>query len=280
MPSNLMFADSSFPKIEEGEAPQESIRKIQNYLFMLLEQLRYTLQNLGGENFNDAEMEAYIKKISAGLIVAQTVISNTFITNELYAQYGSIADLTVDKLRTDYKRAQRYLAGDKSQLDYISIHDEEISFITATTDGTWTEQLTVDGKSFWWTDGNKTQMTSEKNTGLPVTVYAYEEMVKAQFRFQNITIGETSTVMPVMVWGAGTGPGDNGKCFLYKAPDGMHIRYHKSDGKGTVQLELKDTGVMVGETDAGVRNIVEVAASKFNVYDTYPLGTVVAVLEG
>lgn len=281
MPSNLMFADASFPKIEQGEDPQASIRKIQNYLFMLLEQLRYTLQNLGEGNFNSADMEAYVKRLAAGLVVADTIISNTFITNELYAQYGSIADLTVDKLRTDYRRALKYLAGDTSQLDYIYIHDETISFITATTDGGTREQLNVDGRRFWWTDGDKTQMTSEKNTGIPVYVYVYEELTKAEFRFQNITVGaeQTATVMPVMIWGAGTGAGDNGKCYLYKAADGMHLRYHKKDGTGTAELVLSDGGVMVGTASAGVRNIVEVPTSQFDPAAVYPLGTVVAVLE-
>ena len=63
------------------------------------------------------------------------VVSNTIITNELYAKYGAVADLTVDRLRTDFKKAKNYLEGDTSPIDYISIHDEEISFISATTDG-------------------------------------------------------------------------------------------------------------------------------------------------
>ena len=108
MPSNLMFADASFPRIEEDENPKQAIRKIENYLFMLLEQLRYTLQNLDFDtNFNTNELEGYFKKLLADLIVADTIISNTIITNELYADYGAIADLTVDKLRTDYKRARK-----------------------------------------------------------------------------------------------------------------------------------------------------------------------------
>lgn len=243
MPSNLMFADASFPKIEVGEDPQESIRKIQNYLFMLLEQLRYTLQNLGEGNFNDAEMQAYFKKLSADLIVAQTVISNTVITNELYADYGAIADLTVDKLRTDYKRAQKYLAGDTSQLDYISIHDEEISFITATTDGTQAQQMEVSGRKFWWRDKGRTQMTSEQDTGDPVMVYVYEERTKAAFRFRPVEYDGVETVMPVLVFGAGSGQaGDAGRALVEKRPYGLDLRYIPTGGQGEAGVYLRDDG--------------------------------------
>lgn len=280
MPSNLMLADSSFPVIGAEEEPKKAMQKVQNYLFMLLEQLRYTLSNLEPGNFNETEMEAYFKKLTADLVVAQTIISQTIITNELYASYGSIADLTVDKLRTDYKRAMKYLIGDKTPIDYIDIHDEVICFITATTDGTQTEQLTVHGRKFFWTDGTHTQMTSEKDTGLPVTVYRYAEQVKAQFAFRGIRLADgTESVMPTMVWGSGTGTGDRGKCWFYKAEDGMRIEYHKKNGSGTVKLELTDDGAFVGEVSGGLRNVVEVSSASFNPSTAYPAGTVVAVLE-
>lgn len=281
MPSNLMFADSSFPVIGEEDDPKQSIKKVMNYLYMLLEQLRYTLGNLEPGNFNEAEMTDYFKKLTADLVVANTVISNTVITNELYASYGSIADLTVDKLRTDYKRARKYLIGDKTAIDYIDIHDEVISFITATTDGTQTTQLTVGNRKFYWMDETHAQMTSEKDTGLPVTVYVYKEQVKAQFKFEGITLESgKKSVMPVMIWGAGTGnTSTSGKCFMYKAEDGMRIQYHKSDGSGTVNLDLTDAGAFMGAVSGGVRNVVEVKASEFDATVSYPLGTVVAVLE-
>ncbi len=241
MPGNLMFADLSFPTIGEGESTKVSLQKVQNYLFMLLENLRYVLQNLEPGNFNEVEMEGYFKKLTADLVVADVVISNTIITNELYADYGSIADLTVDKLRTDYKKAANYLAGNKSPIDYISIHDEEISFLTATTTGAATEQLTVNGRAFWWTDGTKTQMTSEKNTGIPVTVYVYSELVKRAIRFDD----NSGTKIPMDVFGAGSGVGDNGKAFLYKGTDGLYLDYHSLDTGALRRIMLGDAGVTI-----------------------------------
>lgn len=59
--------DLQFPDIS-GKSPQEALQVILNYLYMLIEQLRYTLYNLGAENFNEAEwaqMQNGILKIVA-----------------------------------------------------------------------------------------------------------------------------------------------------------------------------------------------------------------------
>lgn len=62
MPSNLLTADTSFPNLLEGST-SEKFEQISSYLFMLLEQLRYSLANLGEENFNESELENIAKII-------------------------------------------------------------------------------------------------------------------------------------------------------------------------------------------------------------------------
>lgn len=56
MPSMLMLADTQFPRFTEGEGSDEKFDKVYNYLYMLLEQLRYTLTNLGSDNFNTSDL--------------------------------------------------------------------------------------------------------------------------------------------------------------------------------------------------------------------------------
>ena len=218
----------------------EAVRQIWSYVLSLQEQVEYWLRNLDAENFN----ETGLKEI-AGMFKADTIISNTNITQEIYADYGNIADLTVDKLRTDYTKAQKYLKGDKGDVNYIYIHDETISFITATV-GSGTEQLTDGDRVFYWTDDTHTQMTSEKDTGFPVTIYKYTEALKAQIAFSSITLPDgTSSVMPVLTLGAGTGSGDSGKSFIYKAADGLYLDYHsQTDGK-TKRAAFTDAGVFI-----------------------------------
>ena len=57
MPASILEADVLFPQMDERTTDEEKIRKIMNYLFILNEQLRYTLYNLGEENFNETALK-------------------------------------------------------------------------------------------------------------------------------------------------------------------------------------------------------------------------------
>lgn len=63
MPNNFFSVDSRFPNI--ANKTQEQINgEVINYLFLLLEQLRYTMGNLGVGNFNEAELDGIAGMIS------------------------------------------------------------------------------------------------------------------------------------------------------------------------------------------------------------------------
>ena len=81
MPGNSLSADTQFPNFAGQESPAEQIRTIRNYLYMLLEQLRYTLNNLDAGNFN-----------SEGLKEIQDAISQP-ILKQLSDTDGNLAEL-------------------------------------------------------------------------------------------------------------------------------------------------------------------------------------------
>lgn len=64
VPGNIFAADTSFPQFYGEQSANEKIDVITDYLFMLLEELRYTLANLGQENFNDTELGNIAKIIT------------------------------------------------------------------------------------------------------------------------------------------------------------------------------------------------------------------------
>lgn len=64
MPGNIFAADTSFPQFYGDQSADEKIGVVTDYLFMLLEELRYTLANLGQENFNDTELGNIAKVIT------------------------------------------------------------------------------------------------------------------------------------------------------------------------------------------------------------------------
>lgn len=64
MPSNMLDTDVGFPRFTGMETEEDKIAQILNYLFMLREQLQYTLSHLGVENFNDASLESLTQTIT------------------------------------------------------------------------------------------------------------------------------------------------------------------------------------------------------------------------
>lgn len=252
MAGGLSELDTGMP--ERTGSVEDRLRALYDYLALLLENLRYLLRNLGPENLNEGELLPWLND----RLEVKTLISNTVITNELYADYGAIADLTVDELRTDYAKAQRYLAGDAGPLDYLYIHDEQIEFLSGTVhlDGgvPATEQLHHRGRYFWWTDETKTQMTSVEITAWPVVVYQYDELIKGTYCFQTVD----NVKVPVLIFGAGTGDQSDpnlGKGYLRKDTDSLDMFLHGS----------ADNGIFIGQyTDlVGLRKMTSLNFSNY-----------------
>ena len=84
MPSNLLTADTSFPDLKSNKSTEEKFGEVSNYLYMLLEQLRYTLANLGVDNFNDAEIDDLANIINEPIYI------------QLDDQEGNISSLYVE----------------------------------------------------------------------------------------------------------------------------------------------------------------------------------------
>ena len=83
MPGNLLSADTSFPTFTPEQTNEQKLDVVTNYLYMLLEQLRYTLANLGAGNFNETELNEIGLKITRPIYV------------DLENAAGAIADLTL-----------------------------------------------------------------------------------------------------------------------------------------------------------------------------------------
>lgn len=69
MPNNLKIADTNLPDLS-GMSQKEQISTLTNYLYMLLENLRYVLNNLGISNFNDEELNG-MQKLFNGPVIQQ-----------------------------------------------------------------------------------------------------------------------------------------------------------------------------------------------------------------
>ena len=103
MPVSLLNTDTSFPSFQEDTSTKERVEVLTNYLYMLLEELRYTFNNLGEENFNDQGLVELSEKITKPLYIkiedAEKNVAEVKITaNELSAKVenvsGTVANLS------------------------------------------------------------------------------------------------------------------------------------------------------------------------------------------
>ena len=67
MPANWLYMDSKFPDFNGDISTEEKLSQLQNYLYMLVEQMRYTTQNLDTTNMNQAALNVWEEAITKPL---------------------------------------------------------------------------------------------------------------------------------------------------------------------------------------------------------------------
>lgn len=86
MPTSFLSADTNFPRLTADQPVEERLGKIQNYLYMLLEELRYTLSNLGEENFNEKTLAELGETITGPISRTVTDLAGNVSTLEQTAE--------------------------------------------------------------------------------------------------------------------------------------------------------------------------------------------------
>ena len=251
----MLNFEKQFPNIDENMDAKEACKVLTNYIYQVMKYLRWALDNLDFSNMTSDFTQQVTNKVAGEVkdeldegIIQQisnitesyfnNIISQNVVTNTLTAEYGNIARLTVDELRTDYKRAQNYLKGDKSDLNYIYIHDEQLVFITATVNSDEGIPFVSGGKQLYWFDESKSSLTFEpvytqivNNQQITVTreqayVYPYTEYEKGHIKFEQVYNNDgTGTVQPVIVLGTGNGTDNRGKGYINKNVDCFEMFY-------------------------------------------------------
>lgn len=168
------------------------------------------------------------------------VISNTIITQTLAAETGTIAQLTVDQVETSTK-VQNYLVRNTADVNYQKIYKQHHLYITASTDGSQTEQATDrNGNLLYWVNDMHTGTTLEE-TNYPIIIYVYTEYIKMDIGFY--MDNETGNNVPCITMGIGTGTtSDSGKGKIRKATDGLEMTYSASDGEDIAGVYFRDDG--------------------------------------
>lgn len=211
------------------------------------------------------------------LIMADRMISQ--------ASFGYNNRLTSDGVETSTK-IQNYLDGDKSDINYISMFDKYIRFVTASTDGENEVQARDKNDNLLYWSSNEHEEMTINETEYPVMIYNYNEIVKTEMAFNELAGTEVAALSgrsvnakmtsgleepetesgginyaPKIVLGQGDGLTDkSAKAEIYKGQTGLELNYYKSNTEELRQLILSDDGIKakipVYNTNGIVRNII------------------------
>lgn len=88
MPSNWAAVDTNFPTFTGDEPLPQQIHDLHNYMFVLTEQLRYSLANLNASNWNATALQDLQDGATAAIV--QQVNQLTMVVNALLGQIGSL----------------------------------------------------------------------------------------------------------------------------------------------------------------------------------------------
>lgn len=167
-------------------------------------------------------------------------VSGQLSADALYAAFGEIADLSVNRLSTS-RRVVKYLAKDTTDDNFIRVEGQSLEFVAGIAKSTTEQAKNPNGELIYWeadpagasigSDGypyanGERIFTTTKQTSWPVMVYQYEEQVKRAISFTS----DGQYYYPVDVFGAGDTNGKQ-RGYLVKRQNSLELTYETSTGK-------------------------------------------------
>jgi hypothetical protein len=185
MPSSFLAVDTNFPT-QTGNTAQD-MKKILNYLFMLTEQLRYTLYNLSPDNFNEAALIGFGETITDPIYVriandeddiAQLSLTAQGLTTQISDAEGNISAL--DATAT-------------SLTSRVSTAEGNISTVTQTADKiNWVVKSGTSSANFLLTDRAISLVANEIDLSGYVTISNLQTSGMTTINGDNIVTGTIS----------------------------------------------------------------------------------------
>lgn len=140
--------------------------------------------------------------------------------------------------------------------DGVQIMCEDSRFLDCEAGGktSYTQAVNRYGDLLWWekdiTDATISEdgypyidgvqiFTTTEDTGFPVHVFSYDEVIRAEYKFEEDPTDNSYN--PVQIWGSGTGYADNGKGRIEKLSDMFRFGYTTRTGTEE-SIELNDDG--------------------------------------
>lgn len=209
MPSNWLYIDTMFPSFTGEEDLNEKVTTIQDYLFMLVEQLRYTLHNLDLSNMNAAAVDQFTGEITEPLYariegqegqITQLYITADGLAGQISDAEGNITALqaTAQGLNTRITSAEGNITSLQATASGLSTtvanQAGQISNLTQTVNG-FTLSVSNGENSSWLylTSGGITFGSANITFSGMVTFWDLETSGATQINGDNITTGTIYT---------------------------------------------------------------------------------------
>ena len=174
MPSNLLNADTSFPQFTKETSDREKIEQITSYLYMLLEQLRYSLCNLDKDNFNDAGLEEIGKIITEPVYIRLEAdegdIHELNVTAQLLSSRIKDAEGNVSQLQQTAKSRSAQLSGPKRNVSARQQTEQSLSRRLEAAEGNVSQLMqTVNGMRLSVQNGENSSTITLTANGVAVS---------------------------------------------------------------------------------------------------------------
>lgn len=107
MPSAWLAVDSNFPSFHGEEPIREQVSSLLNYMFVLTEQLRYSLANLTPENWNASALQDFQSGTTAAIrqqiqLITQS-LNQTINRTAALSEKTDLAEQDITALKNDLK---------------------------------------------------------------------------------------------------------------------------------------------------------------------------------
>lgn len=114
MPTNFSALDQNLPRFTGEETTERKVQVIQDYLYQLLEALRYAMNNLDTRNFNQIEWDKFLDGYGSGL------------TDPIYKQLSD-AEGNLTKLEVTAKGLQMQITNNAGDIHNLSVTAGELT---------------------------------------------------------------------------------------------------------------------------------------------------------
>lgn len=174
MASNWLYVDTSFPTFTGEESADEKISTIQNYMYMLVEQLRYTLHNLDLANMNASAVSQFTRMLTdpiyAAIQDADDNLTQLAITAAGLAAKVSDAEGNIGALQLTAKSLSAAVSDAQGNISALQMTASGLSTMVSNQAGQIsTLQQTVNGFSLSVSNGDTSSTLSLRSGGVVIS---------------------------------------------------------------------------------------------------------------